>query len=365
MSWKNILVSPGAGITTYSTGSTYKNSLWQKYYNSVQPDTVSNEWKNILSIIDHKTPKIFACPSDTGAGIIKGSNWGPLFLRQAMIDSGMDVEVLKKNDLGDILVNPHLLHDDLLNVSSVSHLRKSMYPDLKDDMRSQLPVSPLSQIDYLTQEIWKNHSTQKFLFLAGDHSCSYPIVKNWCLSRTHKNFALLHFDAHTDLLQERLGIPYCFGTWANQVLEFFPKPEHVVQVGIRASGKSKDHWEKTFGIKQHWAKDIQQTSIDSFIQNIIMHFQKCGIQEVYVSFDVDVLDPQYLSCTGTAEPEGIYPHHVAMILKALKNHFNISSIDVVEFAPFLRQSNIPKAQMEPETSLLTMQMLLPLFWESL
>ena len=365
MNWQNILVPPGAGVHTVSSGSNYKNALWKKYYNSIDAIHVEKEWKNQLTTMSLSTPKIFACPSDTGAGIIKGSNWGPIFLRQAFLDTGISSEELKSRDLGDIKVNPHLLHDDLLAKNAIQHIQRSMYPHIKHEDQIHLPVSALSQIDFLTQEIWQKNQTQKFLFLAGDHSCSYPIVKNWCKTRTHQNFAVLHFDAHTDLLQERLGIPYCFGTWANQIIKFLPKPQHLVQVGIRASGKDKSHWENTFHIKQHWAKEIKDATIETYVNNVVDYFKSCKVEEIYISFDVDVLDPQYLSCTGTAEKDGLFPHHIITLCNAIKENFKVSCIDVVEFAPFIRQANIPHAQLEPETSMLTMQTLLPIFWECL
>ena len=56
---------------------------------------------------------------------------------------------------------------------------------------------------------------------------------------------LLHFDAHTDLLQERLGIQYCFATWAYHANELLRRDGRLVQVGIRASGRSQSHWESS------------------------------------------------------------------------------------------------------------------------
>lgn len=365
MLWHNILVPPGAGVHTISSGSHYKNALWQRYYDSTDAKVVEAEWKKQLTTMNPSKAKIFACPSDTGAGIIKGSNWGPVFLRQALLDSGISCSELKSQDLGDIKVNPHLLHDDLLAKNAIQHIQSSMYSHLKVEEQTLLPISALSQIDFLTQQIWEKKSAQKFLFLAGDHSCSYPIVKNWCKTRGHQNFAVLHFDAHTDLLQERLGIPYCFGTWANQIIKFLPKPQHLVQVGIRASGKDQSHWENTFHIKQYWAKELKDLAIEVYVGNIVQYFKSLNVEEIYISFDVDVLDPQYLSCTGTAEKDGLFPHHVAVLCKAIQENFKVSCIDVVEFAPFIRQPDIPHAQLEPETSMLTMQTLLPLFWECL
>lgn len=364
--WKSLLVPPGAGVFTVSSGSELKNSLWKEYYQSTTIDDVYLKWSKQLAAMDlsNHSPNVFACPSDTGAGIIKGSNWGPLFLRQALIDS--IPYHWDKIDLGDIKVNPHLLNDELLTTIAINHLQKQMYPDVKDqNVLATLPVSPLSQIDFLTKNIWQQYPHKKFLFLAGDHSCSYPIVKNWCLSRKHKNFAVLHFDAHTDLLEQRLGIAYCFGTWAYHILPYLPSSEHLLQIGIRASSKTQDDWEKKLKIKQIWSKEIRENNPEQTANAIVQYYKKLGVEEIYISFDVDVLDPKYLSCTGTAEPNGLYPHHVACILNEIKKEFLVSCIDVVEFAPFIKQPTMPLAQLEPDTSMLTLKTLMPLFWNCL
>lgn len=161
MNWQQVLVPPGAGVYTVSSGNQYKNSLWQKYYQTIDPQDVQNKWSKQLAKIhltsSQHSPQIFACPSDTGAGIIKGSNWGPLFLRQALISGGISSEELQADDLGDLKVNPHLLHDDLLAPHIIQHIQKSMYPDFDHKDQVQLPVSALSQIDFLTNIFWKNN----------------------------------------------------------------------------------------------------------------------------------------------------------------------------------------------------------------
>ena len=355
---KMLLVPPGEGIYTVSTGNSSKKELWQKYFKTDDQKIVLQRWKKAVSLLwNKKNTLVFGCPSDNGGAILRGANWGPIFARIAFSEILRD---FPEHDLGDILVNPHLLYDELLNEKAIEKLKIALYHKNVD-----LPVSALSQIAYLTQQIWNKNYARKVFFLAGDHSCSYPIAKSWCKSRKNKNFAILHFDAHTDLLESRLGIDYCFGTWANQILTYLPKANHLFQVGIRTSGKNQKYWESTLGVKQIWSEEVLQNNIEITSKKIAAHFKKIKVKDLYISLDVDVFDPSYFSCTGTAESKGLAPHHFAAILSHLSENFNIQVIDLVEFAPFVRQPNIAFSQLEPDTSLLTLKTLAPLIWKVL
>ena len=92
---------------------------------------------------------------------------------------------------------------------------------------------------------------QRFFHLVGDHSVSYPCVKNFFehKKKTKTKAGLVHFDAHTDLLDKRLGIDLCFGSWTYHVLPFMEDPTAVAQIGIRSTGKDRQTWEKNFGIQ--------------------------------------------------------------------------------------------------------------------
>lgn len=358
---KDLLTIPGSGIYTVSTGSSWKEKLWTSYYGSTNKNDITSVWnENLNNLLNSPTSKSFllALPNDSGSGILRGSNWGPLFIRLALLKSYHD---LKENDLGDIIVNPHLLFDEYLKEEWIKNIQKKLYPNSK----GSLPVSPLSQLDTLTLALWKQFPKRKLLTLGGDHSCSYPLVKNWILTRTHSQIAVIHFDAHTDLLEERLGIPYCFGSWAHHILQYLPSAKHLIQLGLRASSKDQKYWEEKKGVKQFWSKDIKKQSTETTLSLISKHLEDLKVKEIYISFDVDVLDPSFLSCTGTCEPEGLFPHHISEIIKMLKSKFLISAMDIVEYAPFIRAQDLPQSQMEPETSQLTLIKLMPIFWECL
>ena len=149
--------------------------------------------------------------------------------------------------------------------------------------------------------------------------------------------AILHFDAHTDLMDKRQGIDLCFATWAYQVLEDLDDPSLMIQFGIRSSGKPKEHWEKTLGIKQFWANEINHQSIPDISMEVIEHLKKHKIEEVYVSVDIDAIDEQYASATGTPEKDGLSPEMPAMILSPIFEHFKVTGADMVEVAPWIQR----------------------------
>jgi agmatinase len=336
-----MITIPGNGIFTVHTGKEIKEKILPHYNMS-----------HIRSVgLEDLDFAILGVPFDGGAGLIRGSNWGPLYIRNALIEAGLNLE---KCDLGDLKINPHLLHDDLLNDSAISTIQEQMYEGMK------LPVSALSQLE-MASKILFSHGV-KTLFLGGDHSISYPIVKSWVQENTHSTKAekaIIHFDAHTDLLEKRLGIEHCFGTWAFHAAKVLASPAHLLQFGIRSSGKDKHFWEKQIGIKQWWAKELLETPMEKWTSEVLHHLQQLKVKHLYVSFDVDVLDPSYLSSTGTAESLGLFPHHIIGLLEVLKEHFIIDGFDVVEFAPFIHSPLKPLSTLEPENSLLTLKQMMP------
>ena len=155
---------------------------------------------------------------------------------------------------------------------------------------------------------------------------------------------MIHFDAHTDLLEERLGIDLCFGSWTTHVLDYLPSPDLCFQIGIRSTGKTKEHWEKTFGIKQFWAKEIIENGPVPTYEHICVKLKKEQVDEVYVSFDIDALDMSFASATGTPESDGISPHEAILIMEKIQTIAPITGADIMEIAPFIQFEGETKAK---------------------
>ena len=193
------------------------------------------------------------------------------------------------------------------------------------------------------------HFPNKGIFgIGGDHSISYPLTKSYLKAKKDagKRTAIIHFDAHTDLLVERLGIDLCFGSWCTHILEFLPAPHHLIQFGIRSSGKDKSHWESTFGVKQHWAHEIRERGAQAIADDVIAQLQADNVDELYVSFDIDALDEQWASATGTPEGNGMTPDEAMIIMKALSEHFPITGADMMEIAPLTDSSLVGQSSSE-------------------
>jgi len=169
---------------------------------------------------------------------------------------------------------------------------------------------------------------------------SFPVTKAYLESKKRSGIktAIIHFDAHTDLLDQRLGIDYCFGSWAYHILEDLPDPSHLIQVGIRSSGKEKSHWESKFGVVQYWAQEIKNVGAGAIAESITTSLKSKGVEEIYISFDIDAIDSEYASKTGTPEDQGLEPHQAHQIIDKLCESFPLTGADIVEVAPFIEAS---------------------------
>lgn len=321
-----LLTLPGNGVFTVNTAKEKKEKLLVKYYGTKDVEKARQKWLKALERPDLEKPWLLGIPSDNGGGIQRGANWGPLMLRQELSQSSAAFF-----DLGDVRVIPHLLHDKYLNDETLRLCRKALY-----GKANKLPVSPLSIAEKALSDLYKKYPFAKILGLGGDHSTSYPLVKAWLESRKNlKEAALFHFDAHTDLLDRRLGIDICFGTWTYQILEDLATTDHVLQIGIRSSGKNKKHWKDTLGVEQLWANEVNKWGVEKTYKKIHSHYKNLGIKEIYISFDIDALDEKYASATGTPEKGGLLPSDCAAIIKLLAKDFNITGADLMEVAPFV------------------------------
>lgn len=321
-----LLTIPGNGVYTVNTAKEKKEKLLDAYYGTKNVEKARTKWEKNFEKLSIERPWVIGIPSDNGGGIQRGANWGPLVLRQELLSS-------RKNftDLGDVRVIPHLLHDKYLNEETIKLCRKALYGKV-----NKLPVSPLSIAEKALSYLYKKFPDARILGFGGDHSTSYPLVKTWLQSRKNiKKVALLHFDAHTDLLERRLGIDLCFGTWTFQVLDDLASRDHVIQVGIRSSGKTKKYWKDTLGVEQLWASEVLKWGVEKTYQKIKSQYKKLGVEEIYISFDIDALDEKYAAATGTPEKEGLSPVDCAAIIKLLKNDFKITGADLMEVAPFV------------------------------
>lgn len=348
---EHYLCAPGNGVFTVQTAKEKKEVLHRQLYGAIGDDA-NTEWKKKLKEYAYykvDKPFVFGICHDNGGGILRGANWGPLFVRQAMYEKLTEESITY--DIGDIRVIPHLLMDKYLNEATVRSCRSALY----GNEHLELAVSPLSIAQEVVKSVYELNEGARFFAIGGDHSISYPLTKAYIQQQRArgKKVGIIHFDAHTDLLQQRLGIDICFGSWTYHILNDLERPYHVVQIGIRSSGKPKEHWEEKYGVRQYWNYDVRKRGMRAIAEETIEHMKKEGIEEIYLTFDIDAVDAKYAGATGTPEKDGITPDEAVEAIQMFSEHLNITSGDLAEVAPFVSASHSGAEADEPEATLET------------
>ncbi|MDO8637960.1 MAG: agmatinase [Candidatus Daviesbacteria bacterium] len=178
------------------------------------------------------------------------------------------------------------------------------------------PQEVMDQIEKVVSQILKD---KKFpLIIGGEHSITYGGVKAFA---KNKNFSVLQFDAHTDLRAEFEGTKYHHGAVMRRIYEDLKIP--VTQVGIRSVSEEEVKY-----IKKSKKENIfYAPSLP--IEEIVASLK----ENVYISFDLDFLDPSIMPSTGTPEPGGFFWYQALELLKAVANQKNIVGADIVELSP--------------------------------
>lgn len=152
--------------------------------------------------------------------------------------------------------------------------------------------------------------------LGGDHSVTHPIVR--AFARKYKDLSILHFDAHPDLYENFQGNPNSHASPFARIMEQ-KLAKRLVQVGIRTFTTHQRAQVKKFGVESIEMKDITpdlQLSFDS---------------PVYISFDIDALDPAFAPGVSHREPGGLSTRQAIEVIQRLKG--KVVGADIVEFNP--------------------------------
>jgi agmatinase len=156
----------------------------------------------------------------------------------------------------------------------------------------------------------------KVFALGGDHSITYPLVK--AAASFHSGLSILHFDAHPDLYNNFEDNPYSHASPFARIMES-GLAKRLVQVGIRTINRHQREQAKRFGVEvltmQNW-RDVFDVKFDS---------------PLYLSFDMDCLDPAYAPGISHREPGGLSTREVLDIIQSLRA--DIVAADLVEFNP--------------------------------
>lgn len=333
LSW--LLRPAGGGLYLVSTGRAEQLALQRRFYGADTEADVNARFLETLERLPGARIVLLGVPSDVGAGFRRGANLGPQAIRTRLLDADPHwVGYCRAHgivDAGDVFVVPQLLDDRMLSAEQLDRTRGALYPDAPSELRSHLPASPLSIAERALALILQLAPRARPLLLGGDHSCAWPAVK--ALHDAGRRFCIVQPDAHTDLLSERLGVQICFATWTYHANELLGRRGRVIQVGVRASQRPKEHWESSVGVRQFWADEIRADPAGS-LDRVLDAVRATGLP-VYLSNDIDGTDASVADACGTPERDGLEPDWVRELIARLGNEIGLVGADVMEVAPEL------------------------------
>ncbi len=175
------------------------------------------------------------------------------------------------------------------------------------------------------------------LWLGGDHSITLPLLRAY-RAQAGRPLALVHFDAHCDTWTDHFGEASGHGTWVYEALqEGLVEPGLVTQIGLRSSGvrAARDYVRDQGGVI-HTARDLRgrenEEQLGAVIEGLRARLRAAGDVPVYLSLDIDCLDPAFAPGTGTPEPGGMTSAQVLTLLEAWAD-LNWIGMDLCEVAP--------------------------------
>jgi len=256
---------------------------------------------------------IIGVPSDAGASFRTGQREGPAAIRK--------ISALLRH------------HNPILNISPYEFLSGIDYGDLpvvpgyieEGYKRIEEGLLPIVEAGIIP------------ILLGGDHAITLPELR--AITKIHGPVSLLHFDSHSDTVDEYFGKPYNHGTpFKRAVEENLLLVDNSIQVGLRGSIYSPEHLEipKSLGFDVVTTEEIREIGLDSLTERIK---NRIGKTKVFLSFDIDFVDPAYAPGTGTPEVGGFTSGETLKLIRGLKD-LNYIGFDVVEVLPASDPSEI-------------------------
>jgi len=169
------------------------------------------------------------------------------------------------------------------------------------------------------------------IVLGGDHSIAEPDIRA-CAQR-HGPVGLVHFDTHTDTGTEVFGVEVSHGTpMYRLVRDGRVDPKRYVQIGLRGywPGEAEFSWQAEQGITAFFMHDVRDLGVDTVVEQAAA---SVGEGPVFLSVDVDVLDPAFAPGTGTPEPGGMTSLELLRAVRTVASRLQIVGAEVVEVIP--------------------------------
>ena len=258
---------------------------------------------------------IMGAPFDWGTTYRPGARFGPQAIRNAdygamdgyrpHLTTGIDpFEVLGVVDVGDVYVFPGQLEKSIDRIAdSVEHVTRA----------GKVPI-----------------------VLGGDHSITFPDALGVARVHGFGEIGLIHFDAHADTGASQHGSLIGHGTPMRRLIETGAVPGHrFVQIGLRGYWPEPDvtQWMSEQKMRCYMMQDIGKRGLDAVVDEAVEYSLEGGAKGVFISVDIDVVDPGLAPGTGTPEPGGLNSREILDTIRRISRELEVLGADIVEVAP--------------------------------
>jgi formimidoylglutamase len=171
--------------------------------------------------------------------------------------------------------------------------------------------------------------------IGGDHSITWPSASAIAQVHAPRSIGIVHFDAHADTADTSWGVLAGHGTPMRRLIESGAVAgRNFVQVGLRGYWPPRDvlDWMASQGMRWHLMREIEERGAEAVIDDAIAEALE-GPELVYLSVDIDVLDPGMAPGTGTPEPGGMLTRELLRAVRRIVGSVRLAAMDIVEVAP--------------------------------
>jgi agmatinase len=173
------------------------------------------------------------------------------------------------------------------------------------------------------------------IIFGGDHSITWPSATAIAAVRQPGSVGIVHFDAHADTANDDWGVLAGHGTPMRRLIESGAVlGKNFVQVGLRGYWPPLDvfEWMQENGLRYHFMKEIEERGADVVVDDAIAEALD-GADSIYLSIDVDVVDPGLAPGTGTPEPGGLMTRELLRAIRRIVGAVDLAGMDIVEVSP--------------------------------
>lgn len=266
---------------------------------------------------------IMGAYTDMGGGM-RGAAHGPNAFRNSEVYGGWGVVGTP---------NMHVMVDPLKELIAVD------YGDAPIDiMSTERSIHAIRE--FVRQAVAVEYAPGKHvmpIIIGGDHSLMHPDVAALTDVYGKGNVGVIHFDAHYDAGKYGMGHLINHGMPVYRLIEEGLVPgKNFIQVGLRGYYPDEESfkWMRENGFRYHTMAEVEKRGWDAVMEDIIKEAND-GPEYLFISFDIDVLDPAFVPGTGTPEPGGLTPREAFPIVRRLCAESNVVGFELVELNPLI------------------------------